>query len=291
MILDSKGGKWYKGNLHTHTTNSDGRLTPQEAAEAYKAHGYDFLSLTDHWVKSEPSEYGGMLLIPGIEYDVIHNDSCFHVVGHFMNGSPKLDKSNSAQEIIDAVKSFGGTVTLAHPAWSLQKPHEMAALENVDFTEIYNSVSGYPYSPRPYSGTLIDVAAAMGFRATLTAVDDTHYYEDDAFRGFVYVKADSLTEEAIRAALLKGDVLATEGPFAEWTVEDGYFKVHIPGGCEHVQFFSSRYYNPDTTVKGGTVCDAVYKIKSNDRFVRAEIVGFDKKTAYTQYHFIDGGSR
>ena len=87
------------------------------------------------------------------------------------------------------------------------------------------------------------------------------------------------------------DVLATEGPFAEWTVEDGYFKVHIPGGCEHVQFFSSRYYNPDTTVKGGTVCDAMYKIKSNDRFVRAEIVGFDKKTAYTQYHFIDGGSR
>lgn len=33
---------WYKGNLHSHTTNSDGAWTPDEAVEHYKANGYAF---------------------------------------------------------------------------------------------------------------------------------------------------------------------------------------------------------------------------------------------------------
>ena len=39
---------WLKGNLHAHSTNSDGRLTPKELAEAYKARGYAFMAVTDH---------------------------------------------------------------------------------------------------------------------------------------------------------------------------------------------------------------------------------------------------
>ncbi|MBW6486243.1 MAG: PHP domain-containing protein [Syntrophobacterales bacterium] len=37
-----------KGCLHTHTTCSDGELSPQEAAAAYEAKGYDFIAFTDH---------------------------------------------------------------------------------------------------------------------------------------------------------------------------------------------------------------------------------------------------
>ena len=37
-----------KGCLHTHTTCSDGKLTPQEVADAYEARGYDFVAFTDH---------------------------------------------------------------------------------------------------------------------------------------------------------------------------------------------------------------------------------------------------
>jgi predicted metal-dependent phosphoesterase TrpH len=40
-------GKWYKGNLHTHTNNSDGVLSPAQMAEQYRAAGYDFLCITD----------------------------------------------------------------------------------------------------------------------------------------------------------------------------------------------------------------------------------------------------
>src|SRR5689334_20176976 len=39
---------WFKGNLHTHTPNSDGASTPDEVVTWYREHGYQFLVLTDH---------------------------------------------------------------------------------------------------------------------------------------------------------------------------------------------------------------------------------------------------
>ena len=39
---------WYKGNLHTHTTESDGDADPAWVANWFKEHGYDFLVLSDH---------------------------------------------------------------------------------------------------------------------------------------------------------------------------------------------------------------------------------------------------
>ena len=41
-------GLWLRGNLHTHTTVSDGKLTPEECIRLYKEKGYDFLCITDH---------------------------------------------------------------------------------------------------------------------------------------------------------------------------------------------------------------------------------------------------
>src|SRR5687767_3878022 len=41
-------GRWYKGNTHTHTLNSDGDSTPDEVVTWYREHGYQFLVLTDH---------------------------------------------------------------------------------------------------------------------------------------------------------------------------------------------------------------------------------------------------
>lgn len=37
-----------KGNLHAHTTYSDGVLPPHQLIEAYEGLGYDFLAITDH---------------------------------------------------------------------------------------------------------------------------------------------------------------------------------------------------------------------------------------------------
>ena len=45
-----KPGHFWRGNIHTHSTRSDGKLTPREVIAAYRAHGYDFLAITDHFM-------------------------------------------------------------------------------------------------------------------------------------------------------------------------------------------------------------------------------------------------
>lgn len=39
---------FFKGNMHCHSTLSDGKMTPEELKDFYKSHGYHFLAITDH---------------------------------------------------------------------------------------------------------------------------------------------------------------------------------------------------------------------------------------------------
>ena len=66
-----------KGCLHTHTTCSDGKLSPQEVANAYESRGYDFIAFTDHDYLLKPNYrdiYGqvktNMIIFYGIELTV-----------------------------------------------------------------------------------------------------------------------------------------------------------------------------------------------------------------------------
>ena len=43
-----ENGRFYKVNMHSHTTLSDGRTTPEEVKEAYKAAGYAAVAYTEH---------------------------------------------------------------------------------------------------------------------------------------------------------------------------------------------------------------------------------------------------
>ena len=45
--------RWWRGNLHTHSLWSDGNDFPEMIADWYRAHGYDFLALSDHNVLSD----------------------------------------------------------------------------------------------------------------------------------------------------------------------------------------------------------------------------------------------
>ena len=49
-----KKHKQYKANLHTHTTISDGHLSPQFVVDWYHEHGYSILAITDHNEVSYP---------------------------------------------------------------------------------------------------------------------------------------------------------------------------------------------------------------------------------------------
>lgn len=65
-----------KGNLHAHTTFSDGRHPVEEVIACYSDLGYDFLAITDHddrvdddyWFRI-PASDDRLIILPGIEID------------------------------------------------------------------------------------------------------------------------------------------------------------------------------------------------------------------------------
>lgn len=124
--LFRENGRWYKGNLHTHTTLSDGRLTPEECVSLYKSKGYDFLSITDHWKVSSNCFQNGMLLLSGGEWDMgpIENTGCVHVVGigmqqgagSFKGGSPYPAETSRRHSFCRRGGDSGASGMVAHPA-------------------------------------------------------------------------------------------------------------------------------------------------------------------------------
>ena len=77
MIKDQNGfsssGNWYKGNLHSHTVNSDGKLTPEESVRLFREHGYSFLCFSEHDLYTDyRSEFDceDFIILPGLEASV-----------------------------------------------------------------------------------------------------------------------------------------------------------------------------------------------------------------------------
>ena len=76
MNFISKTDPQFKANLHAHTTLSDGKLTPEQSVEAYKAKGYQILALTDH---EAPCVHHGFttddfLMLTGMEINYNHEN-------------------------------------------------------------------------------------------------------------------------------------------------------------------------------------------------------------------------
>lgn len=85
-------GLWLKGNLHSHTTVSDGVYEPEEMAKDYAEHRYDFISMTDHnvFVHHPELERDGLLLLTGVEHDLAYSRTkCIHVVAPDRPGRPR----------------------------------------------------------------------------------------------------------------------------------------------------------------------------------------------------------
>lgn len=275
MYIDRNGHAWYKGNLHTHTTVSDGILTPAAVAALYAAKDYDFLALTDHWQVSEPGRAGRMLMLAGCEYDVGADprSGIFHIVGVGMSGPPALshDPQPTAQDFIDQINAAGGLAILAHPAWSLETPEQIRPLRGLAAAEIYNSVSDLPHNARPDSSLIIDQLATEDYRLPCIAADDSHFYDGEETKSYILVKSAACTRDALLAAIRGGDFIATQGPLFSMRIEDGQVVVDC-SPVERIIFYSDAVYSPDRAFVGHDLTGAVYPLSGREHFLRVELV-------------------
>lgn len=285
MWIDENGNRWYKGNLHTHTTASDGAKTPSEVAELYRSHDYDFLALTDHWVVSENAQKDGLLLLSGCEYNFGTNvrDGIFHIVGLGMERDPGVQRDDTPQTCIDKIHAVGGLAQLAHPAWSMNTLAQITSLRDLDATEIYNSVSGLPRNCRPYSGEIVDILAAHGVFLPLLATDDAHfYYEADTCRSYIWVQAGECTREAILSAIRQGKFYATQGPRLSVTQEGRTLRVRSTPVVSLV-CYTDYVWETRRSVLGDGVTEAEFPVGAEATCARIEATDAQGRTAWSAF--------
>ena len=232
VIRDQKGfaeeGRFYKGNLHCHSTCSDGQGTPEQRIEEYRSAGYDFLAITDHWYYTDMAEKSdeNFLLLPGKELDCppYEQESLgYHIVGigkpgenTIAHGKIPSKPDYRAADLIALLNNNGNFAFAAHPYWLQMSSQAYCALDGVVGFEVFNSLCQFDFGTG-FSEHIADEAVYAGRRPLLLATDDYHWgaFRDvpDHFAGYVMVKASQLTHKAIVDALLNGQFYASyNGP-------------------------------------------------------------------------------
>lgn len=283
--LYDTSGSWYKGNLHMHTTMSDGILTPEEAFKIYQAAGYDFIAITDHWIQSKSKMIENCLVLAGCEFDtgdMIHTPM-FHILGIGMNEPVLLKRSQtpSPQAIINAINDAGGIAILAHPAWSVNNPLDCMALKGLASAEIYNSISTLPWNGRRSDSSLyFDLWASQGKFVNCIAADDCHYYNGEQTRSFIMVNAKDLSADSIKESISKGNFYASQGPLFE-SIQLNDYAINVRcSQVESITFYSNTVWCKDR-VTMGSVRNASYEIKPTDKYVRVELIDKNGNMAWS----------
>jgi hypothetical protein len=174
-----------KGQLHSHTTLSDGTLTPQEVADVYASLGFDFLAFTDHDHLLSPSNIrlmrqvaSPMLLFFGTELTVRCSKGYVHV--------SRIDGDQNVLHIFNHPADYG--LTLKKTMECLKEVAELYALDAVEVTN-----HGF-YTPQ------FDIASIPYPKV---AADDSHN-RLACGRGWIEMDCER-NRDAIIAAIRRGD--------------------------------------------------------------------------------------
>jgi hypothetical protein len=156
--------RWFRGNTHTHTLNSDGDSPPDSVARWYRDHGYGFLFITDHENLTDPAPLnarfgkpGAFLLIQGQEVtqrvtDSAHADTrrqahmnALGVTSLVMPQGTKglatgITMADGYAKNIAAIRAAGGIAQVNHPnyRWSVRL-EDVLALPDSTLFEIANA--------------------------------------------------------------------------------------------------------------------------------------------------------
>ncbi|NLG49986.1 MAG: CehA/McbA family metallohydrolase [Chloroflexi bacterium] len=219
-------GSWFKGNLHTHTTQSDGALTPDQAIAWYREQGYDFLAISDHWVLTKGQTFApatDFITLSGAE---LHGIGGYHLLAVGLSELPPRKPELDLQQMVEAVLAQGGVPFVAHPYWTGQTSAEITNIQGIYGIEVFNAVCARTRG-LGYSLVHWDDMLATGKRMWGLAVDDVHWKYNAQGMGFIMVKAPSLDQPSILNAIRQGNFYASTGP----AISDLRLEV-LPGGSE-----------------------------------------------------------
>lgn len=278
-------GRWLKGNVHTHTTRSDGQVGADERIEAYRAAGYDFIALTDHFVVSNDAgkSTSKFVVIDGVECHAVGPEpgEAYHIIGLGVPPDLRVADPMTVEEIKAVLFDAGALVALAHPYWSGNTVQRMlGVLDGMFALEVFNATT--LATGKGTARVHWDDALDWGARVLGLAVDDSHGTEHDVFQGWVMVKAPSLDAPSVLAALRAGAFYSTTGPrIEEVTVRDGRVYVRCSPATS-ITFVAQRWHGRRVLAGGGKrMHEAEYVLSGEERYLRIEVWDSAGGTAWT----------
>lgn len=282
----SKAGNWYKGCLHVHSAASDGERTPAEVLNWYRERGYHFVAITDHRVGSSAQTLDSdFITLAGIELDGTDPIAgLYHVIG-LARSKPAAAASqdSSMQEAVDDLRAAGALVAVAHPYWSGQMSKDLLDVEGCFALEIYNGGCEVD-DAKGFSTVHWDDLLAAGRKLWGIAVDDAHWRKGsrDAGLGWVWVKAPSLTQEAILGALEQGRFYASSGPRIHELKLDGTQAVVRCSPSKVIDFVGDGHRSQRVTAgPGKTLTEASVWLRWQQRYVRVACQDLDGGWAWS----------
>ena len=295
---------WYKGNVHTHTTKSDGDADPEVVVEWYKNHDYDFLVLSDHNHRTIIDGYSDdLILIPGEEVSarILGGDIPIHLNGIGISRVVEpIDAGGVVETLqanVDLITEAGGIASLNHPNASWAYDHkDIVQIEGATLLEVYN---GWPGSnsegaPGKYSGEEIwDNVLSTGKIIYGIAVDDAHHYSDfthtmaNPGRGWIVVNAEQLTDKSIIDSLIAGKFYFSTGiDIEDISMLDEGIELVISQHRDYI--YNTKFIGKDGEVlKEVTGLQPKYEFSGDEEYVRASIKSSIGTRAWTQPTFLN----
>jgi hypothetical protein len=315
--------RWYRGNTHTHTLNSDGDSPPDAVVRWYREHGYQFLFITDHEFITDVGPLNALFGASG-RFLVLSAQEVTQRLEDRERGSPREAHVNALgiREVIlplgpnrivsgmsiaetydrnlSAIRRAGGVAQVNHPNFRWSVPmDQMLSLPDSTLLEVWN---GHPlvYNSGGFDSTGVEMPSAEARWDTLltrgrtifgVADDDSHFFRpedgDNADqprpgRGWVMVRADTLTPEAILSGLRRGQFYASTG------VTFRLYEVDQSGITLDVVPVSDRRYETEFVGAGGKVLARAYGTRARYRFtgsegyVRARVTDSSGRMAWAQ---------
>ena len=295
---------WYKGNIHTHTTKSDGDADPEVVVRWFMEHDYDFLVLSDHNHRTilDHEVEGGPLMVPGEEVSArIDNGSIpIHINGI---GITRVVEPYHGDEIVDtiqrnvnAILGAGGIASINHPnyQWAFDHTH-VREVDGASLIEVFNGspVTNNEGGPGKFTAEEIwDGVLTAGKPIFGVASDDSHHYFDFAHdmlnpgRGWVVVEADELTVDSIVNGLASGSFYSSTGVTLE-ELESTDERVSLAIEQYATCLYRTVFSGPDGRVlveREGL--EPAYEIQGDEGYVRATVYSSLGVKAWTQPVFV-----
>ena len=313
-LLRAQAAKWYKGNTHTHTLNSDGDSSPDEVARWYREHGYHFLVLTDHNFLTSVDGLNALmgadeqfLILPGEEVTDHFGPAPLHINGLLVERKVDPQGGQSVSDVIqrdvNAIRAVNGVPHINHPnfGWAVTAA-DLKRVQNDRLFEIWNGhplVNNEGGGDSPGLEAMWDDILSSGKLLYGIAVDDAHNFKrpydptaSQPGRGWVYVRAPRLDGREIVAALERGDFYASTGmELTDVRFAAGRYTIAVkeerPCSSTTTACLASKYRirfigRNGTTLKEVPGSSASYDVRGDEGYVRAVVYESNGKRAWVQ---------